>query len=70
MTQLQSFDEVSNPAQGKARIAALRRKLAEAGLDGFVVPRSDEHQNEYARPRRSGSPGSPALPARRALPSC
>ncbi|MDQ0471616.1 Xaa-Pro aminopeptidase [Labrys wisconsinensis] len=50
MTQLQSFDEVSNPAQGKARIAALRRKLAEAGLDGFVVPRSDEHQNEYCPP--------------------
>ncbi|RFB79594.1 aminopeptidase P family protein [Methylovirgula sp. 4M-Z18] len=43
----QSFDETSNPAQGPARLAALRAKLNEMGLDGFLVPRSDEHQNEY-----------------------
>jgi Xaa-Pro aminopeptidase len=46
----QSFDEVSQPALGPARIRALREKLVELGLDGFVVPRSDEHQNEYCPP--------------------
>ena len=29
------------------RLAALRRVLAEAGLDGFIVPRADEHLGEY-----------------------
>jgi Xaa-Pro aminopeptidase len=33
------------------RLAALRRELAARGLDGFVVPRSDEHQGEYVPPR-------------------
>ena len=35
-----------------ARLAALRAELARRGLDGFVVPRADEHQGEYV-PRRS-----------------
>src|SRR4051794_23859306 len=30
-----------------ARVALLREELAARGLDGFVVPRSDEHQGEY-----------------------
>jgi Xaa-Pro aminopeptidase len=30
-----------------ARVALLREQLAASGLDGFVVPRSDEHQGEY-----------------------
>jgi len=34
------------------RLAALREELARRGLDGFVVPRADEHQGEYV-PRRS-----------------
>jgi Xaa-Pro aminopeptidase len=34
------------------RLAALRAELARRGLDGFVVPRADEHQGEYV-PRRS-----------------
>jgi Xaa-Pro aminopeptidase len=50
MTNLQSFDETTDPGQGPPRIAALRKKLSELGLDGFVVPRSDEHQNEYVPP--------------------
>ncbi len=33
------------------RLAALRRELARLGLDGFVVPRGDEHQNEYVPAR-------------------
>ncbi|WP_432349856.1 aminopeptidase P family protein (plasmid) [Shinella yambaruensis] len=31
----------------KSPVAALRAKLAEEGLDGYVVPRFDEHQGEY-----------------------
>ena len=50
MTALQSFDESTDSSQGPVRIAALRRKLVELQLDGFVVPRSDEHQNEYVPP--------------------
>ena len=30
-----------------ARLAALREELARRDLDGFVVPRADEHQGEY-----------------------
>src|SRR5690606_37876569 len=33
-----------------ARLAALRAILARRGLDGFVVPRADEHQGEYVPP--------------------
>ena len=33
------------------RTAQLRGELAARGLDGFVVPRSDEHQGEYVPPR-------------------
>ena len=33
------------------RTAQLRREFAARGLDGFIVPRSDEHQGEYVPPR-------------------
>ncbi|HLB98455.1 MAG TPA: aminopeptidase P family N-terminal domain-containing protein, partial [Acetobacteraceae bacterium] len=29
------------------RLDALRRELAGRGLDGFIVPRADEHLGEY-----------------------
>ena len=45
--RLQSFDDSADPSQGAARVLALRQDLARRGLDGFVVPRADEHQNEY-----------------------
>jgi Xaa-Pro aminopeptidase len=32
---------------GAARLAGVRAELARRGLDGFVVPRADEHQGEY-----------------------
>ncbi|KOF19472.1 X-Pro aminopeptidase [Ensifer adhaerens] len=32
------------------RIEALRRELDEQGLDGYVIPRFDEHQGEYCAP--------------------
>ncbi|MBW4985221.1 aminopeptidase P family protein [Mameliella sp. CS4] len=47
----QSFTETASPDQGPPRLAALREKLAEAGLDGFLVPRADAHQGEYVAPR-------------------
>ncbi|HUC73289.1 MAG TPA: aminopeptidase P family protein [Stellaceae bacterium] len=33
------------------RLARLRQELTSRGLDGFIVPRSDEHQGEYVPPR-------------------
>jgi Xaa-Pro aminopeptidase len=47
---LQSFDELADPANGRPRLAALRSELRDRDLSGFIVPRSDEHQNEYVRP--------------------
>ena len=34
-----------------ARLACLRQELVSQGLDGFIVPRADEHQGEYVPPR-------------------
>lgn len=47
----QTFDEIADPLLATDRIAALRHQLQEAGLDGFLVPRADEHQGEYVPPR-------------------
>jgi Xaa-Pro aminopeptidase len=33
------------------RLVRLRTELASRGLDGFIVPRADEHQGEYVPPR-------------------
>ncbi|MCH8000905.1 MAG: aminopeptidase P family protein [Proteobacteria bacterium] len=41
--------EASSSETG-VRLAALRAELARRGLDGFVVPRADEHQGEYVAP--------------------
>lgn len=41
----------ASPAPGE-RLASLRTELKRRGLDGFVVPRADEHQGEYV-PRRA-----------------
>lgn len=45
--RFQTFEETADPSQGASRLEALRAELARRGLDGFVVPRADEHQNEY-----------------------
>ena len=45
--QFQTFEDTADPSQGKARATALREELRRRGLDGFLVPRADEHQNEY-----------------------
>jgi Xaa-Pro aminopeptidase len=47
----QTFDSVASPAQGPARLLALRAVLASAGLSGFIVPRADAHQGEYVAER-------------------
>ncbi|WP_061931100.1 aminopeptidase P family protein [Aureimonas sp. AU22] len=43
----QNFDEASDSSQSASRAAWLRASLKEMGIDGFVVPRADEHQGEY-----------------------
>ncbi|GBD50078.1 aminopeptidase P family protein [Methylopila sp. Yamaguchi] len=48
--KFQTFDETSDPSQGAPRLAALRARLATLKLDGFLLPRADEHQNEYLPP--------------------
>ena len=45
--KFQSFDEKTDPSEGKERLTALRAELAKRKLDGFIVPRTDQHQNEY-----------------------
>ncbi|WP_296744029.1 aminopeptidase P family protein [Mesorhizobium sp.] len=47
----QTFDSAGDPAVGKPRVAMLRQWLAENDLDGFMVPRADEHQGEYVAHR-------------------
>ncbi|WP_334174439.1 aminopeptidase P family protein [Pseudoxanthobacter sp.] len=46
----QSFDIVSDPGLGAGRLSLLRARLKADGIDGFLVPRSDEHQGEYVPP--------------------
>lgn len=46
----QSFEQKTTPSQGAPHLKALREELNKRGLDGFVVPRTDEHQNEYVPP--------------------
>lgn len=43
----QNFEVSSNPATGAPRVAKLREELNRLQLDGFLVPRADEHQGEY-----------------------
>ena len=43
----QSFDETTDPSFGAKHLPLVRARLAEQGLDGFLVPHEDEHQNEY-----------------------
>src|SRR5512134_1955964 len=50
-TAFQSFVETTTPTQGPPRLAALRAEMKRRGLDGFIIPRADEHQGEYVPPR-------------------
>jgi Xaa-Pro aminopeptidase len=63
----QYFDDQADPSQGATRVATLRGELARLGLDGFLVPRADQYQNEYVAPSEerlawlSGFTGSAGL---------
>jgi Xaa-Pro aminopeptidase len=46
-SRFQSFVALGDPSHGRVRVAELRAELAKVGLSGFIVPRADEHQNEY-----------------------
>jgi Xaa-Pro aminopeptidase len=48
----QTFDEQSDASQCAPRLSALRTELAARHIDGFMVPRADEHQGEYV-PKRA-----------------
>ena len=43
----QSFDETTSPSFGAKHLPLVRAAMAQQGLDGFLVPHEDEHQNEY-----------------------
>jgi len=43
----QTFDERADPSFGPRHLPLIRAKLREQGLDGFLIPHEDEHQNEY-----------------------
>src|ERR1041384_5529443 len=46
----QSFETSGDPSAGQERVGRLRDWLAANNLDGFLVPRADEHQGEYVAP--------------------
>ncbi|MBB4076589.1 Xaa-Pro aminopeptidase [Bartonella fuyuanensis] len=46
----QSFEATINPSHAAERITSLRKEFDHLGLDGFLVPRADEHQGEYVAP--------------------
>lgn len=46
----QMFDATTSPQTGPARLEALRGAMFKAGLDGFLIPRADRFQGEYAAP--------------------
>src|SRR5689334_1064216 len=43
----QTFDESTDPSFGAKHVPLIRQAMAEQGLDGFLVPHEDEHNNEY-----------------------
>lgn len=47
----QDFDVTSHPENGPKRLVKLRKALAQAGVDGFLIPRGDAHQGENVPPR-------------------
>ena len=54
--RFQTFDDANERDASAARLAALRAELKRRGLDGFIVPRADRHQNEYVAPAEERLP--------------
>jgi Xaa-Pro aminopeptidase len=48
--KFQSFADTASSGRSAERLTVLRAELARRQLDGFLVPRADEHQNEYVAP--------------------
>ena len=46
----QSFEEAAAPAASGERVKTLQRELRSRRLKGFLVPHSDEHQDEFLSP--------------------
>jgi len=46
----QSFEVKTEPGNGSKRVARLRELLQKYNLGGFIVPLTDEYQNEYTAP--------------------
>jgi len=46
----QSFDTKTSPRTVAPRLRALRAAIADAGLDGFLIPRADAHRGESVPP--------------------
>jgi Xaa-Pro aminopeptidase len=74
--RFQTFDDSGETEDAPARLDALRAELARRGLDGFVVPHADRHQNEYLPPNEerlawltgfTGSAGAAIILADRAV---
>jgi Xaa-Pro aminopeptidase len=74
--EFQTFDDSSETHDVPARLEALRAELGRRGLDGFVVPHADRHQNEYLPPNEerlawltgfTGSAGAAVILADRAV---
>ena len=43
----QTFDESTDPSFGPKHVPLIREAMGRQGLDGFLVPHEDEHNNEY-----------------------
>ncbi len=43
----QSFDETTDRSFGPKHAPLIRSAMARQGIDGFLIPHEDEHQNEY-----------------------
>ena len=43
----QTFDDAADPSFGSEHLPLIREQMAVQGLDGFLIPHEDEHQNEY-----------------------
>jgi Xaa-Pro aminopeptidase len=43
----QTFDDHADPSFGPKHLPLIREQLRKQGLDGFLIPHEDEHQNEY-----------------------
>src|SRR5579871_848078 len=74
--EFQTFDDAAETQEIPSRLLALRVELARRGLDGFIVPHADRHQNEYLPPNEerlawltgfTGSAGAAIILADRAV---